>query len=38
VPERLTSGKYFFLLYTAAKAPQQVGKPIKRGIAFVTVS
>jgi hypothetical protein len=37
VPERLTSGKYFFLLY-AAKAPQQVGNPIKRAIAFVTVS
>jgi hypothetical protein len=38
MPDRLTSGKYFFLLYAAVKAPQQVGDPLKRAVAFVTVS
>jgi hypothetical protein len=38
VADKLTTGKYFILLYSSARAPQKVGHPVRRAMAYITVS
>jgi hypothetical protein len=38
VADQLSTGNYFFLLYSSAKAPRKVGHPTKRAKVTISVS